>query len=95
MSVCGFLSDVEGNWDFFLKYVEISKVLSWSDGSKTQLVLKDDCRFVFGGDAVDKGTGDIRYEPCISGTFDSFGSGNMHLPCIGRLFPSPQRCWKA
>jgi hypothetical protein len=60
MSICGYLSDVEGNYDYFLRYMEISKVLCWADDEKTQLKLNDDCHFVYGGDAVDKGIGDIR-----------------------------------
>ena len=33
----------------------------WSDASQTELLLKDDCYFVFGGDAGDKRDGTIRF----------------------------------
>jgi hypothetical protein len=55
---CTFMTDVEGHWEFFNKQVTESSVLSWdSDGS---LTLVDNGYFVHGGDAVDKGPGDIR-----------------------------------
>eukprot|EP00961_Rhodomonas_salina_P237218 3206231-Rhodomonas_salina.1 len=59
-SVCAFLTDVEGNWDYFQRYVALSEVLSWTDLDRRRLLLKDDCEFCFGGDAQDKGIGDIR-----------------------------------
>ena len=39
----------------------ISRVLSWENADKEELRLRDGCEFVFGGDAVDKGNGDIRF----------------------------------
>jgi len=61
-----FITDVEGNWEYFLHYVSKSSVLYfegdemgvWGPGT---LTLHDNCMLVFGGDAVDKGTGDIRF----------------------------------
>eukprot|EP00961_Rhodomonas_salina_P001141 16065-Rhodomonas_salina.1 len=41
-STCGFLTDVEGNWDYFQRYVELSEVLEWADRGKTKLSLRDD-----------------------------------------------------
>jgi hypothetical protein len=59
---CAFLTDVEGNFDYFDRYIEISKVLKWKDAEKTALEFKkDNTMFVFGGDSQDKGTGDIRF----------------------------------
>jgi hypothetical protein len=58
---CGYLTDVEGNYEYFERYVEISKVLKWANAEKTSLELKDGAHFVFGGDSQDKGTGDIRF----------------------------------
>ena len=55
--LCGFLTDVEGNWEYFDRYVRMSRVVHWC-GDK--LELKDGAEFVFGGDSVDKGAGDIR-----------------------------------
>ena len=56
----GYVTDVEGNLDFFQQYVELSNVLSFSNSTKNKLILKDGCYFVHGGDIVDKGNGDIR-----------------------------------
>ena len=60
-SFCGYLTDVEGNFEYFENYVEISRVLEWEDKSRAELKLKDDAFFVFGGDAQDKGAGDVRF----------------------------------
>lgn len=57
MTVIGYVSDVEGNKDYWESYISISEVLS--RGVDGGLVLKDGCSFVFGGDAVDKGPGDM------------------------------------
>lgn len=57
---CSFLTDVEGNYEYFERYVNISKVLEWEDADKKRLKLKAHGNFVFGGDSQDKGTGDIR-----------------------------------
>ena len=53
-----FVTDVEGNLDFFERFVSLSPVLSY-DGNGA-LELAPHAHFVFGGDAVDKGPGDIR-----------------------------------
>ena len=61
----GYVTDVEGNLDYFLRYVEESSVLQLhepqcaSQSIRLDLVGSDPY-FVFGGDAVDKGPGDIR-----------------------------------
>jgi hypothetical protein len=60
--VCAYLTDVEGNLDFFEKYVRISKVIEWVDSKKNKLRFKQkDSMFVFGGDCQDRGIGDIRF----------------------------------
>jgi hypothetical protein len=61
----GYITDVEGNLDYFLRYALESNVLTVVEGDASsksvRLDLKDDkCCFVYGGDAVDKGPGDIR-----------------------------------
>jgi hypothetical protein len=66
----GYITDVEGNLDYFLRFVEGSKVLDLLEGNddcsssfsstSLKLSLRDHCYFVYGGDAVDKGPGDIR-----------------------------------
>ena len=52
--VCGFLTDVEGNYEYFQRYVEISKVLSWSGPGKERLELRDgaEVRFFFSPVAI-------------------------------------------
>lgn len=54
-----YLTDVEGNMEYLLAYVAISDAFELAserlaDGA-ADLVLRDGWRFVFGGDAVDKG----------------------------------------
>lgn len=60
----GYVTDVEGNLDYFLRFVEESKVLDVEKGdlwsTSVTLSLRENCYFVYGGDAVDKGPGDIR-----------------------------------
>mmetsp|Transcript_3173 Transcript_3173/g.9176 ORF Transcript_3173/g.9176 Transcript_3173/m.9176 type:complete len:717 (-) Transcript_3173:2524-4674(-) len=54
----GYVTDVEGNRHFWDEYVRISSVLD-RDPSAGSVVLRDGCEFVFGGDVVDKGDGDL------------------------------------
>ncbi|KAL3905219.1 MAG: hypothetical protein SGILL_009764 [Bacillariaceae sp.] len=65
----GYVTDVEGNIDYFVRYVHQSKVLVVTHYDNQSLVLdfhhsddanEEDLYFVYGGDAVDKGPGDIR-----------------------------------
>jgi len=53
-----FITDVEGNWEYFLSFVEQSAALSLrgilTDGS-ADVEIQDGWQLVFGGDAVDKG----------------------------------------
>ena len=57
--VIGCCTDVEGNGRYWERYVSMSKVLSRNGEGK--LVLAPDSAFVFNGDAVDKGSHDIRF----------------------------------
>jgi hypothetical protein len=55
----GYLTDVEGNYEYFQRYVALSSTIEYD--SKQNLTFKDDnSLFVFGGDVCDKGTGSIR-----------------------------------
>lgn len=58
----GYLTDAEGDLNFFTNYCKISEVLKIESyhPSYISLSLNDDCYFVFGGDTTDKGPGDIR-----------------------------------
>lgn len=77
----GYVTDVEGNLDYFLRYVEQSKVLRIDESSSPSAtstnsstlksvfldLVGDNTYFVFGGDAVDKGPGDIRLVRALVG----------------------------
>jgi hypothetical protein len=70
---CAFLTDVEGNFDYFERYIQISKVLKWKDDQKTALEFKkDNAMFVFGGDSQDKGIGDIRFTKLLLGLKEKY-----------------------
>ena len=67
----GHIADVEGNWDYFEEYVSRSNVLDWEEVDAPasssyegvrfkQLTLRPNSHFVYGGDVVDRGIGDIR-----------------------------------
>ena len=53
----GYVTDVEGNLSFWNRYIEHSSVLSRLG---EELVLKDKCHFVYGGDSCDRGCGDLQ-----------------------------------
>lgn len=61
------MSDVEGDLDYFERFVENSDIIEWGNDKKnrrTRLAFKegcDDCHFVFAGDSQDIGIGDIRF----------------------------------
>ena len=55
-----FLTDVEGNWEYFCRFVELSDALRFEvppdeRESAARVVLSDGWHFIYGGDAVDKG----------------------------------------
>lgn len=54
----GYITDVEGNLNYWDRCVALSSVLKRLPNG--QLLLNDNCAFVFGGDCFDKGPGDIR-----------------------------------
>ena len=55
-----YITDVEGNWEYFNALVARSKILTWCPTDASLLRLADSGHLVFGGDAPDKGPGDIR-----------------------------------
>lgn len=64
-TILEFLTDVEGNWEYVINFVEHSRVLRWVGDPRGvwgpgTLDLNPNCVLVFGGDAPDKGPGDIR-----------------------------------
>ena len=58
MMKVGYATDVEGNYDYWSRYIELSDILNRTPSG--QLELSPDCHFVFGGDVVDRGPGDLR-----------------------------------
>mmetsp|Transcript_30073 Transcript_30073/g.79207 ORF Transcript_30073/g.79207 Transcript_30073/m.79207 type:complete len:1054 (-) Transcript_30073:32-3193(-) len=60
-----FITDVEGNWEYLINFVSQSKILDWIGGPRGvwgpgELAIHRNGILVFGGDAPDKGPGDIR-----------------------------------
>jgi hypothetical protein len=53
-----YCCDVEGNLQYWENYLSISQVLR--RGLSGCIELRDNCHFVFGGDACDRGPGDVR-----------------------------------
>lgn len=51
----GYVTDIEGDYQFWRRYVEISKVFIGTANPS----LREGCSFVFGGDAIDKGGMDL------------------------------------
>ena len=59
VQVCGFLNNVEGNWDYFKRYIDESAILAWDEVAEHLPVTKekrlkfknDDALFVFGGNS--------------------------------------------
>jgi len=65
-STIEYLTDVEGNWEYFVNFVWKSKILYWEGDplgvwGPGKLSLRPNGILVFGGDAPDKGPGDIRF----------------------------------
>mmetsp|Transcript_59791 Transcript_59791/g.142331 ORF Transcript_59791/g.142331 Transcript_59791/m.142331 type:complete len:601 (-) Transcript_59791:172-1974(-) len=67
-----YLTDVEGNWEYFLRFVALSGILYWEELQQNdfacnsalgtrRLSIRQGGILVFGGDATDKGIGDIRF----------------------------------
>jgi hypothetical protein len=72
-----YCTDVEGDYDYWNRYIQISRVLSRDPQSKT-LRLKDRAHFVFGGDAVDWGSGDVRFVAELVSLHEKY-PGRVHI----------------
>jgi len=59
-NLVAYVTDVEGNINYWNRYKQMSSVLSEDKQVPGKLVLKDGCQLVYGGDAVDRGDGDMR-----------------------------------
>lgn len=53
----GYVTDLEGDYDYWKRYLSYSKVLTVSSQN---IELREGCHFVFGGDVIDRGPGDLR-----------------------------------
>ena len=58
MPTWGFVTDVEGDLDFWSRFCALSSVLQ---GGVDDLTLRPGCHLVFGGDSVDKGGHDLAF----------------------------------
>ena len=58
--VVAYCTDVEGCFGFWERYVAVSRVLRRDPGTG-RLTLPEGAHFVFGGDAVDQGAGDLAF----------------------------------
>lgn len=57
-NIIGYVTDAEGNVEFWNSYINISRVLDRNEpGNK--ITLRNNCQFVFGGDVCDRGPGDL------------------------------------
>ncbi|KAL1510713.1 hypothetical protein AB1Y20_007005 [Prymnesium parvum] len=57
----GYVTDVEGNLDYFNRWVAQSRVLRYDADGKRLEFVHDGAYFVYGGDAVDRGNGGERF----------------------------------
>jgi len=85
-TVIEFITDVEGHWEYFLRLAHCSKVLYWDDEERGDwgpgiLRLRANGMLVFGGDAPDKGPGDIRLVKTLLGLKKRFPqqAGELHF----------------
>ena len=76
-SVVAYCTDVEGDFDFWTRYVKLSKVLE-RNTETGRLDLQKGAHFVFGGDAVDQGPGDLRFLEDII-TLHKNHPGRVHI----------------
>lgn len=61
-ALLGYLTDIEGSYDQWRRYVQLSRVLEPDPNDPdNKILLRDGCHFVFGGDAFDRGKGELRF----------------------------------
>ena len=59
-STVGYVTDIEGNYGFWQRYIDLSQVLRRNETTKDIELKNERCHFVFGGDLWDRGPGDMR-----------------------------------
>ena len=54
-----YVTDIEGNYDYWQRYLKMSNALYKVDASNGSysVKLRDECEFVYGGDICDRGPG--------------------------------------
>jgi hypothetical protein len=57
--ILGYITDCEGNYNYWEAYIKISTIIR-RHPSSNQLILQSNGILVYGGDVCDRGTGDIR-----------------------------------
>ena len=58
--IISYVTDIEGNWDYWNRFLSISKII-YRKSVGFPIAFKDEkCHLVFGGDICDRGPGDIR-----------------------------------
>ena len=55
-----YCTDVEGNLDYWERFIDLSEVLH-RDKSTGEISMVEGAHFVYGGDSVDKGSGDLAF----------------------------------
>jgi hypothetical protein len=62
-----YVTDIEGNWNYWDRFVRVSDVLKLTEkvdpttkAIDREINLKENCHLVFGGDVCDRGPGDLR-----------------------------------
>ena len=66
-----YATDVEGNYDYWQRYISLSKGLS-RDASTGRLLLQPSFAFVYGGDVCDRGSGDLRLLYDLNNLYDDY-----------------------
>ena len=82
--IVAYCTDVEGSWQYWESYIAISRVLERNKLTGA-LELANDAHFVFGGDAVDQGNGDLRFLQDLLTLQDSYPS-RVHFVLGNRDF---------
>jgi len=60
-ALIGFITDTEGNYDYWCRCVELSRVVHFDAEQQLEFTRPGELdKFVFGGDVFDKGPGDVR-----------------------------------
>ena len=55
-----YCTDVQGNLDYWERFIDLSEVLH-RDKSTGEISMVEGAHFVYGGDSVDKGSGDLAF----------------------------------